>query len=99
MSSCFEDRQLDEVARLIDLEPGIHAILREPMRELHVSIPVRMDNGETKVFKGFRVQHNDARGPFKGGIRFHPDETIDTISDVFWIGMFCGLLPGCCRRW
>lgn len=72
--------QLDEVANLLHLEPSIHAALREPMRELKVSIPVKMDNGQTKVFNGFRVQHNNARGPFKGGIRFHPDETIDTIK-------------------
>jgi len=80
-TSLFEiaQHQLDEVAGILNLEPSIHASLREPMRELHVSIPVRMDNGEVKVFQGFRVQHNDARGPFKGGIRFHPDETIDTI--------------------
>ena len=80
--SLFESAQaqLDEVANLLHLEPGIHAALREPMRELQVSIPVKMDNGQTKVFRGFRVQHSNARGPFKGGIRFHPDETIDTIK-------------------
>jgi len=72
--------QLDEMASILGLEPGIQAILREPRRELHTSIPVEMDNGEVRVFKGFRVQHNDARGPFKGGIRFHPEETIDTIK-------------------
>jgi glutamate dehydrogenase (NAD(P)+) len=54
-------------------------VLREPVRELHVSLPVRMDDGDVKVFKGFRVQYNDARGPSKGGIRFHPDETVDTV--------------------
>jgi len=87
MPSWFEagQAQLDEVARLIDLEPGIHAILREPMRELHVSIPVRMDNGEVKVFKGFRVQYNNALGPYKGGIRFHPAETIDTIRSLAFL--------------
>ncbi|MQY58571.1 MAG: glutamate dehydrogenase, partial [Clostridia bacterium] len=68
--------QLDEVAHILNLKPSIHAILREPKKEVHISIPVRMDNGEVKIFRGFRVQHNDARGPFKGGIRFHPDETI-----------------------
>ncbi len=71
--------QLDAAAKMLGLDSGTHAMLREPMRELHVSIPVRMDNGETKVFKGFRVQYNDARGPCKGGIRFHPEETIDTV--------------------
>lgn len=71
--------QLDQAAKLLGLDSGTHAMLREPMRELHVSVPVRMDNGNVKVFKGFRVQYNDARGPTKGGLRFHPDETIDTV--------------------
>jgi len=72
-------QQVDEVAALLELEPAMHALLREPLRELHVTLPVRMDDGTTKVFKGFRVQYNDARGPTKGGLRFHPDETIDTV--------------------
>ncbi len=72
-------RQLDEAAEILGLDPGLHAFLREPMRELHVSLPVRMDDGSLRVFKGFRVQYNDARGPAKGGLRFHPDETIDTV--------------------
>jgi len=72
-------RQLDEAAEILGLDPAIHAMLREPMRELHVLIPVRMDDGRVEVFKGFRVQYNDARGPCKGGIRFHPQETIDTV--------------------
>jgi glutamate dehydrogenase (NAD(P)+) len=72
-------RQLDEAAEILKLEPGIHALLREPLRELHVALPVRMDDGSVRVFKGFRVQYNDARGPTKGGLRFHPAETIDTV--------------------
>jgi glutamate dehydrogenase (NAD(P)+) len=72
-------RQLDTAAEILRLDPGLHAFLREPIRELHVSLPVRMDDGTVKVFKGFRVQYNDARGPCKGGIRFHPEETIDTV--------------------
>ncbi|MCX9013356.1 MAG: Glu/Leu/Phe/Val dehydrogenase [Candidatus Methanoperedens sp.] len=72
-------RQLDECARILNLDDSVREILRVPMRELHVSIPVRMDNGKIRVFQGFRVQYNDARGPTKGGIRFHPDETIDTV--------------------
>ena len=71
--------QLDEAAELLGLDPATHALLREPMREFHVTIPVRMDDGSVKVFKGFRIQYNDARGPTKGGLRFHPDETIDTV--------------------
>lgn len=71
--------QLDEAAQVLQLDPDMHAFLREPMREFHFTIPVRMDDGSTRTFKGFRVQYNDARGPAKGGIRFHPDETIDTV--------------------
>ncbi len=72
--------QLDEAAQVMNLDKQAHAILREPMRTLVVNIPVRMDSGETKVFTGFRVQYNDARGPVKGGIRFHPQESIDTVK-------------------
>jgi glutamate dehydrogenase (NAD(P)+) len=71
--------QLDEAAAALQLDPDMHAFLREPMREFHFTLPVHMDDGSTKTFKGFRVQYNDARGPAKGGIRFHPDETIDTV--------------------
>ena len=72
-------RQLDEAARILELDSATHQMLRWPLRELHVTLPVKMDNGNVKVFHGFRVQYNDARGPCKGGIRFHPDETIDTV--------------------
>jgi len=92
--SLFESgqAQLDEVAGMLNLEPGIHAILREPMRELHVSIPVRMDNGNVRIFKGFRVQYNNALGPCKGGIRFHPEETIDTIKSLAaWMTWKCAV--------
>jgi glutamate dehydrogenase (NAD(P)+) len=71
--------QLDEAAAVLGLDPDMHAFLREPMREFHFTIPVHMDDGRTRTFRGFRVQYNDARGPAKGGIRFHPDETIDTV--------------------
>jgi len=72
-------RQLDNAARILELDSATHHMLRWPMRELHVTLPVDMDDGTVKVFHGFRVQYNDARGPCKGGIRFHPDETIDTV--------------------
>ena len=72
-------RQLDEAAKILKLDEATHELLRWPMREFHVRIPVRMDDGRVKVFEGFRVQYNDARGPTKGGIRFHPQETIDTV--------------------
>jgi glutamate dehydrogenase (NAD(P)+) len=71
--------QLDEAAKIMDLDPSVHELLRWPLREFHVTIPVRMDDGIVKVFHGFRVQYNDARGPTKGGLRFHPEETIDTV--------------------
>jgi glutamate dehydrogenase (NAD(P)+) len=71
--------QLDEAAALLQLDPDMHAFLREPMREFHFTIPVRMDDGRTQTFHGYRVQYNDALGPAKGGLRFHPDETIDTV--------------------
>ena len=63
-------QQLDQCAKILHLDPGTQAILKMPMRELHVSLPVKMDDGSVKVFQGFRVQYNDAKGPCKGGIRF-----------------------------
>ncbi|NTV92989.1 MAG: Glu/Leu/Phe/Val dehydrogenase [Chlorobiaceae bacterium] len=72
-------RQLDEAAAVIGLESAAHQLLRWPMRELHITMPVKMDDGSTRVFQGFRVQYNDARGPNKGGMRFHSEETIDTV--------------------
>lgn len=72
-------KQFDKVADLIGLDQATRNLLRNPLREYHFSIPVRMDDGSVKVFRGFRVQHNDARGPAKGGIRFHPQETVDTV--------------------
>jgi len=72
-------RQFDEAAEILGLDGAARALLREPMREFHVTFPVRMDDGSVRIFKGFRVQYNDARGPTKGGLRFHPDETIDTV--------------------
>jgi glutamate dehydrogenase (NAD(P)+) len=86
-------RQLDDCANILKLDPGTHAFLRQPMREFHVSIPVRMDDGRMKVFQGFRVQYNDALGPTKGGIRYHPDETIDTVRALAaWMTWKCSLL-------
>ena len=73
-------RQLDETAAILGLDPATHALLREPLRQLIVTIPVRMDDGSVKVFQGYRVQYNDARGPCKGGLRWHPDETLDTVK-------------------
>ncbi|MFB0500760.1 MAG: Glu/Leu/Phe/Val dehydrogenase [Candidatus Hadarchaeaceae archaeon] len=86
-------KQLDKCTKILKLDPKVHEILRVPMRELHVSLPIRMDDGSIKVFQGFRVQYNDARGPTKGGIRFHPDETIDTVRALAaWMTWKCALL-------
>ena len=71
--------QLDEAARYLHLDPATHEFLRWPKKEVQVTFSVRMDDGSVRVFRGFRVQYNDARGPAKGGIRFHPEETIDTV--------------------
>jgi glutamate dehydrogenase (NAD(P)+) len=72
-------QQLCTCSAGLKLTPDMEAFLKMPMRELYVSLPVHMDNGSIKVFKGFRVQYNEALGPTKGGIRFHPDETMETI--------------------
>jgi glutamate dehydrogenase (NAD(P)+) len=85
--------QLDDAAAVLNLDEATHAFLREPVREFHVSLPVRMDDGTTRVFKGFRVQYNDSRGPTKGGIRFHPDETIDTVRALAaWMTWKCAVV-------
>jgi glutamate dehydrogenase len=84
--------QFDHVADLLKLDQSIREILRWPMREFHFRIPVRMDDGSIRVFQGFRVQHNDARGPNKGGIRFHPAETIDTVRALgTWMTWKCAV--------
>jgi glutamate dehydrogenase (NAD(P)+) len=86
-------QQLDEAAQLLGLDPATHALLREPQRELVVTFPVRMDDGQVKIFKGYRVQYNDSRGPTKGGLRFHPDETIDTVRALAaWMTWKCAVV-------
>jgi glutamate dehydrogenase (NAD(P)+) len=86
-------RQLDDAAEILKLDPAIHELLRWPIRELHVMLPVRMDDGSVKVFPGFRVQYNDSRGPTKGGIRFHPEETIDTVRALAaWMTWKCAVV-------
>jgi len=75
----FAQEQFDNAADLLELNEATREFLRTPLREFHFTIPVRMDDGSRKIFKAFRIVHNDARGPAKGGIRFHPLETVDTI--------------------
>jgi glutamate dehydrogenase len=85
--------QFDKVAALVRLEEGTRDLLRQPLREYSFGIPVRMDDGHIKVFRGFRVQHNDARGPSKGGIRFHPQETLDTVRALaMWMTWKCAVV-------
>lgn len=84
--------QFDHVADLLDLPQDARELLRNPMREYHFSIPVRMDDGSTRIFRGFRIVHNDARGPGKGGIRFHPEETVDTVRALStWMTWKCAV--------
>jgi len=86
-------RQFDHVAELLKLDPQVREILRWPMREFSFRIPVRMDDGTIRVFQGFRVQHNDARGPNKGGIRFHPAETLDMVRALAtWMTWKCAVV-------
>lgn len=84
--------QFDKGADLLGLPDDARALLRWPLREFHFRIPVKMDDGTTRVFSGYRVQHSDARGPSKGGIRFHPNETIDTVRALAtWMTWKCAV--------
>ena len=73
-------QQLDRVAKRMNLDPNIHAKVRNCQRALIVSVPVRMDDGRVQVFEGYRVQHNSERGPTKGGVRYHPGVTLDEVK-------------------
>ena len=85
--------QFDKVASIIGLDEATRELLRQPMREYHFTIPVQMEDGSAKIFNGYRIQHNDARGPAKGGIRFHPQETIDTIRALsMWMTWKCAVV-------
>src|SRR5213592_4553984 len=83
-------QQFDRAADYLELEESMRNVLRSAKRQLVVSIPVRMDGGETKVFEGYRVQHNIARGPAKGGIRYHPNVTLDEVKALAsWMTWKC----------
>jgi len=85
-------KQFDHVAKQLKLDSGVSEVLRWPAREYSFRIPVRMDDGNMRVFQGFRVQHSDARGPNKGGIRFHPAETLDTVRALAtWMTWKCAV--------
>ncbi len=85
-------QQFNHVAEKLQLDESIQEYLRWPQKEFHFRIPVRMDNGTIRMFQGYRVQHNDARGPYKGGVRFHPSETIDGIRALAtWMTWKCAV--------
>ncbi len=85
--------QLDEAAKFLKLEPKLHKLLREPARIFKANLNVKMDSGKTKTFPAFRVQYNDARGPCKGGIRFHWEETVDTVKALAaWMTWKCAVV-------
>jgi glutamate dehydrogenase (NAD(P)+) len=85
-------KQLDEAAGIIKLDKGLQEVLSNPKRVLTVSLPIRMDNGEIRVFTGFRSQHNDARGPYKGGIRYHPQVTLEEVKALsMWMTWKCAI--------
>jgi len=85
-------KQFDRIADLINLDPAMREFLRMPRREYSFSLPVYLDSGETKIFRGYKVKYNDALGPTKGGIRFHPQETLDTIRALsMWMTWKCAV--------
>ena len=85
--------QFDKVAAMLGLDNGTCELLRQPQQEVHFTIPVKMDDGTVKVFKAFRFQHSTARGPAKGGIRFHPHETADTVRALsMWMTWKCAVV-------
>ena len=86
-------KQIDLANEYLKLDNGIVEILKKPKRILEVAIPVKLDNGKTKVFTGYRVQHNDARGPCKGGIRYHPDVTLGEVKALAtWMTWKCSVV-------
>src|SRR5437660_3449868 len=85
--------RFDRAAQLLNLNPDLYAVMRVPNRELKVYIPVRLDSGRLEVFEGYRVQHNFARGPAKGGIRYSPDVTLDEVRALAaWMTWKCAVV-------
>ena len=85
-------QEFDGAARILNLEPGIWRILTHPKRQIIVSCPVQMDNGEIEVFTGYRVQYNITLGPAKGGIRYHPDVSLDEVTALAaWMTWKCAV--------
>ena len=86
-------RQFDNAADILDLSPGLRAVLREVRRELLVRFPVKLDSGAVRMFEGYRVQHNTTRGPAKGGLRFHPETSLDEVKALaMWMTWKCALV-------
>jgi glutamate dehydrogenase (NAD(P)+) len=91
-SFAIAQAQFDGAAEILGLDQATRDLLRHPIREYSFAIPVRMDDGKSRIFRGFRVQHNDARGPCKGGIRFHPQETLDSVRALaMWMTWKCAV--------
>ena len=85
--------QLDEAAATLNLDPGVHDVLRNPKRVLTVAVPIRHDDGVVRVYTGFRVHHNTSRGPSKGGIRYHPDVDVDEVKALaMWMTWKCAIV-------
>jgi glutamate dehydrogenase (NAD(P)+) len=85
--------QLDQAARIMNLDPNVLEVLRHPKRTLEVAVPVRMDDGRVHVFTGYRVHHNTARGPSKGGIRYHPSVSLDEVKALaMWMTWKCAVV-------
>src|ERR1700738_904283 len=92
--SAFENAltQLKIAAGHLKLDQGTYELLRQPKRIVTVSVPIKMDDGKIRVFTGYRVQHIDARGPFKGGIRYHPDVSLDEVKALAtWMTWKCSI--------
>ena len=86
-------KQFDRAAEILKLSKNQIAMIKEPRRVTEVNLPVQMDNGDIRLFKGFRVQHSIARGPAKGGIRYHPDVTVDEVKALaFWMTYKCAVV-------
>src|SRR5579872_4156542 len=86
-------RQFDKAAEILNLDPNVRRVLRTPQRMLEVHFPVHMDSGNIEMFTGYRVQHNLHRGPTKGGIRYHPDVTLDEVKALaMWMTWKCAII-------
>ena len=86
-------KQLETAAEKLGLDPGVVELLKHPRRVITVAVPVKMDDGTIKVFTGYRVQHNHVKGPYKGGIRFHPNVDLDEVKALaMWMTWKCAVM-------